>query len=674
MALLLMGATAAAQSGDLLISHQELQGIYEQKRPQLRFPLPGGLIRTFDLVENDFLPRSSFRIRSLTGRSIEDPACVANFVLTPRSVSAQIFTTGGTHYVESITRMNSVRLNFSQPGTTARVAYQCLTAIPEGEVFPGAQLAAAALPADRNVLRTFRLAPAATGEFTEFHGSKEGAILEVITAMSRANGIFTRELGISFQLVPGFEQMIFDDPETDPYSSNEPSEQLLDESQVAFDEFIGTENYDLGILLTRGLFGLAYFSSVCDPARKGMNCVGLPEPKGDAFHVNLVTHELAHQFGAKHTFNSSAGFCAPRRDGFSAFEPAAGSTLMSYASLPCGEDSFQNFHDDYFHSQSLKQILDFVNSSLASCAQVTPRNNTPPEVTTDSEIIIPTGTPFALTASGTDAENDTVFYCWEQRDLGPARTLDAPDDGEGPLFRSFPPTTNSTRIFPRLELILSGTDAPDERLPTLPRVSVFRVTVRDSHHNGAVDWADVRMQVVDTGAPFRITSHGSAQTISNTTLVQWDVAGTTNGPIFASHVGIYLSTNAGQSFDIILASSTPNDGEEEVVIPNLSAVGVRIKVQPINNIFFDINDAPLTISAGSVSSNNVVYLSAFRSAAETFTISWEAEINAEYRLEEAFTFQPDIWTEVLRTNASSTNITYERQADVNQAFYRVVRE
>lgn len=550
--------------------------------------------------------------------------------------------------------------------TRDQIDYQCLTDVGAPEL-RGASVERAT--AVKNVLRKFRLAPAATAEFTQFHGSKEKAVLEVVTAINRASGIFHRELGISFQLVPDFERMVFDDAATDPYTSNDPSERLLHEAQDAFDEIIGTQNYDVGILLTKGLYGLAYFSSVCDPAIKGSSCIGLPEPVGDAFHVNLVTHELGHQFGAKHTFNSPLGLCTERRDGWTSFEPGTGSTIMSYASLPCEGDSFQPRHDEYFHSESIKQILDFVNSASASCAQVMQGTNGAPEVNAGPEYTIPTGTPFALTATATDADGDTIYYTWEQRDLGPARALTQPDDGLGPLFRSFSPTTNATRLFPRLDRILAGSDAPEERLPSKPRTMRFRVAARDSKENGAIDWSDTQLQVIDTGAPFKITSHNSAQTLSNKTLVQWQVAGTTNAPISAGDVRILLSTNGGQSFDIVLADSTVNDGSEEVIVPAFASNNVRIKVQPGGNIFFDINDAPLTITEPPPIG---LTLNANRADNGQFQVLWSARAGTVYSLESSANLARNLWREVLRTNAAENSVQVNLPATNSHSFYRVV--
>ena len=575
-----------------LMTQDEVRAAYGNPNPTFKLPLPSGVTRTFTFSPNGLLSTNSgLPIRTLAGRATEDSLCSVDLVITPNSLFAQVFSPEGTFYLNSTpTNSGAMQLNYAFPENRAHVDYHCLTATDH--LRPQAALAESDY---KNVTRSFRLAPAATAEFTGYFRSKETAVREVVVAMSRANGIFTRELGISFQLVPGFEQMVFTNQFKDPYSANDPSETLLAEAQAAFDKFIGTENYDLGILLTRGQYGLAYFSSVGDPARKGMSCIGLPKPAGEAFHVNLVTHELAHQFGAKHTFNSPTGFCAERRDGFTAFEPGTGSTLMSYSSLPCKGDSFQPNHDPYFHSQNLKQILDFVNGNLASWTAVTPRKNTPPRVNAGPSYKIPVLTPFALTATASDAEKNSIYYCWEQRDLGPARTLNAPDNGTGPLFRSFLPSTCPTRFFPRLDRILSGGDAPEERLPSLARKMHFRVTARDSGEDGAISWADTEVEVVDTGAPFRVTSQSTPSELREKILVEWDVAGTTNPPINASHVNITLSTNAGQTFSIVLAASTPNDGNQEVRLPPIPAANARIKIQPVNNVFFDVNDAPLSL-------------------------------------------------------------------------------
>ena len=48
------------------------------------------------------------------------------------------------------------------------------------------------------------------------------------------------------------------------------------------------------------------------------------------------------------------------------------------------------------------------------------RTNHAPSVTAPAQKTIPIRTPFTLTGSGTDVDNDTLTYLWEQNDRGAA--------------------------------------------------------------------------------------------------------------------------------------------------------------------------------------------------------------------------------------------------------------
>jgi len=221
---------------------------------------------------------------------------------------------------------------------------------------------------------------------------------------------------------------------------------------------------------------------------------------------------------------------------------------------------------------------------------------------------IPSRTPFALTAIASDPDGDTLTYAWEQYDLGPATTNAtqvSTDSGSGPIIRSFPPSTSPTRIVPRLQNLLANTSVFGEILPTTTRTLNFRVTVRDGR--GGTQWsgttappvAQTQVNVVGSAGPFRVSSQNSATTWSNADqTVTWDVSGTTAAPISCANVAITLSLDGGNSFPITLLANTPNDGSQAVVVPGASTTLGRVRVACIGNIFFDINDAHITINVG----------------------------------------------------------------------------
>jgi len=64
------------------------------------------------------------------------------------------------------------------------------------------------------------------------------------TTMTRVNGIYERDLGLTMVMVPN-ESIIFlgPDPNSDPYTNNNVSA-MLGQNQQVCDDNIGTENYD----------------------------------------------------------------------------------------------------------------------------------------------------------------------------------------------------------------------------------------------------------------------------------------------------------------------------------------------------------------------------------------------------------------------------------------------
>ncbi|MGY2133455.1 reprolysin-like metallopeptidase [Hymenobacter sp. HD11105] len=568
--------------------------------PVILLPFPDGSAQRFQVTETAVmhpqLAARYSRIKTYTAQSLDDPTITASLDLTPAGFHAQILTGSSTIFIDPAAPNDTVhhRVFYRAAMRAGSAEAPCLTTIVKNK----RPVVADQLRANGNQLRTYRLAMACTGEYAAtLGGTKAAALAGVVTTINRVSGIYEQELAIRLQLVPNNDALLFLDPATDPYTNNNASA-LLEENQRTIDEIIGTSNYDLGHVFGTRVGGLAYIGVVCDAQFKAGGTTGQADPTGDAFAVDFVAHEMGHQFGANHTFNGTTGFCTSSRAAAWAYEPGSGGSIMAYAGL-CAPQNIQPSSSPYFHSRSIDQILDYAAAS-GTCAQLTPSGNQSPTVEAGGNFRIPARTPFTLTGSGSDPDGDPITYTWEQTDLGPAGAPDAPVDN-APLFRFLPPNSSPTRTFPEMASLLATTaPPPGELLPTYARRLHFRLVARDQRRPaGGTNYDTTSVAVIATAGPFVITvpTAAAAWTAGSTQQVIWDVANTDQTPISATQVSILLSTDGGLTFPTILATATPNDGAQTVLLPaGLSTTTARIKVQPTDNIFFAISPQDFTIS------------------------------------------------------------------------------
>ncbi|WP_139924339.1 reprolysin-like metallopeptidase [Hymenobacter sp. DG01] len=565
-------------------------------------PLPDGTSQRFRVAQMPVMaPALAARypdIQTYTAQGIDDPTATARLDVSPSGFHALILAADKTVYIDPAERGTDTHLVFDRRAMNrAAFPFVCATASAE-EVAPAAlsQAARAAVP-NGTTLRTYRLALACTGEYAAFHGgTKAGALAAMVTSLSRVNGIYEKELAVRMLLVENTDRLIFLDAAKDPYS-NDNGEAMLEENQYAADSLIGPSNYDIGHVFSTGGGGIALKASVCQP-EKAMGVTGSSAPRTDAFDVDYVAHEMGHQFGADHTFNSTTEFCSDNRVTASAFEPGSGSTIMAYAGI-CGADNLQPNSDAYFHSRSFDQIVAHI-TGRGNCSVNTPSGNNPPQVDAGANYAIPVRTPFVLTGSATDGNRDALTYAWEQYNLGPEGSPNAPV-ADAPIFRSFRPTASPSRTFPRLTDIINNTQTIGELLPTYGRRLIFRLVARDNRSvGGGVNYDSMHVVVVPTAGPFVVRAPNTATSwlAGAQQQVIWDVANTTQPPINATAVNILLSTDGGQTYPTVLLANTPNDGFENVTLPaGTSSSAVRVRVQASNGIFFDISDQNLTLTA-----------------------------------------------------------------------------
>ncbi len=562
----------------------------------LALPTPEGEMMHFRIWESPIMaPGLAIQfpqLKTYIGKGIEDPSALLRADVTQKGFHAMVLGRQGTWLVDPFFREASpYYVAYAKKDLDKTDSWTC--EVDDDHYHPEEIGGSRGDNPVGTELRTYRLAVAASGDYTNYHGGVDGAMAAIVTTMNRVNGVYERDLSVRMILVDSNHLVIFTNPNTDPYSGG--NGQRMNQNQGVMDEYIGNANYDIGHIFDQSSGGIANLRSVCDFQDKAKGFTGRPDPVGDPFDIDYVAHEMGHQFGANHTFNNCGG------QGPQPYEPGSATTIMGYAGL-CGSNNIAPNSDDHFHVASYDEMAQFtLFGGGDNCPIKTPTDNTPPIVDAGpSGYIIPIATPFELTASAIDAEGDSLTYCWEEYDLGPSTPLGQPE-GNAPAFRSLPPSPSPTRVFPRMINVLNNTTTISEVLPTYSRGMTFRVTVRDNHgFGGGVDWEKMTMNATEEAGPFRVLSQSSATnwTAGSYVAIEWDVANTNQAPVNATEVNIFLSDEGGYNYPTTLAENVANDGYEIVYIPeDIAGENFRVKVKGAGNVFFDLNNAPISIQA-----------------------------------------------------------------------------
>ncbi len=603
----------------LLSAPHEDQVSAKNSKYYLELPAPDGTMMKFSIVESPIfepgLAEKFPNIKTYLGQGITDGTASVRLDISPSGFHAMIRSQKGTIYIDPYSQHNTeysisyFRKDFQEQGGRSFVCDSenelIVGSIPQiAPISPEDQGTTAELTIPTGTeLRKYRLALAAVGEYTVFHGGTVPlALAAMTTAINRVNEIYENDIAVRFILIANTNILIETNPLTDPYT-NGTTNIMINEAQAEITTAIGSSNFDIGHLFGKDIGGLAQVSSVCNDSGKARSVAGHFNPVGDPF-VDVVCHEIGHQFGALHAQNNT---CA--RSAISAYEVASGSTIMSYAGVCV--PNLQNSGDLLFNSFSYEQMQNFIDGNGSTCAETIPTTNNSPVA--DAGIggyIIPISTPFELTGTGTDVDGDTLTYLWEQHDLGP-ETVTAADvnnpTGNAPIFRIWTPTEDPTRVFPRIQDLVNNTTSFGETLPTYSRSLQFRFVVRDNHAGtGGLDYDSLNLSVVATAGPFVVNDLNGGEIVAEneTVTINWNVANTDIAPVNCSQVSIFLSTDAGFTYPITLATNEPNDGTADVTIPlgilptGVTSLGTcRIKIKAQNNVFFDISNGNFAITS-----------------------------------------------------------------------------
>jgi len=644
----------------------------------IEVPLPSGELIELELFEYSMMePELAAQfsyIKTYKAVGKTDKSITGRFDITPKGFSGIVSTLGETYYFDPV----HSDITQQRYQTYARSAYvknsnnSIFTCSVKHEPDLLSKLSAkpeiSAAQISGSKLHTYRLAMAATGEYTAFHGGTVNAgQAAIVTAINRINEIYAREIAVQYTLIANNSALVYTNAGTDPYSSNDDNA-ILDENQTNIDNIIGSNNYDIGHVFTRRDSGLAQLAAPCDEF-KAMGVTGSSSPSGDTFWVDFVAHEIGHQMGANHTFNGNQASCqGTTRSSTDAYEPGSGSTIMAYAGI-CGSDNIANNSDDYFHTNSLEEIAAFTSGDGSSCGTHIDQSNQIPTANAGNDYTIPQQTPFELTGSGTDGDNDTLTYNWEQHDLGDA-SAPGIDNGIGPIFRSFDPSTNPVRTVPLLSTLMSNSAPPTGSvLPSTNRSLNFRLTVRDG--NGAVTSDDAQLTVTTTSGPFAVTSHTSNTNWPKSTnkTITWNVASTNNAPVSCATVDILFSTDNGATFATTITEGTGNDGTQSVSIPNLDTSQGRIKIKCSDNIFFNLSSGKITTDTPVNSAPTVSDFSFTVNDGEANNDQFSASDADDNDLTFSIVSQPTQGT----LSISGDSYTYTANADVSGADSFVVK-
>lgn len=548
-------------------------------------------------------------IRTFSGVSQQNPDLTCRITLSRRGLHVQYHHSGGIYSLDPTPDGTGYQLETDSPV----MPFGCQLLTPPGS---GREAAVTQWYSYGGTMREYKLALLLTHEFYVQNGNTDASVEAAIQQLiNDINGFYTRTLSIRFTLVSPLNNAaihFYHQPDATLAENATPVAnrlryQSLDDAMAIIPTDFGAGNYDLAHVIHNSGGGIAYLNSACVNQYKAGGWSGVSSVNG---FQRVFIHEMGHKLGTPHTFNGVGQYCTSQRSYSNAYEPGSGASIMAYPGLCDASQNLINTGNiNFFHVRSVYNIASFV--ATTGCAVTSATGNQTPQANGGPDYVIPRQTPFVLTGSATDADGDPLTYNWEQYDISytnagalgsiaGANGKAAVNDVAAPLFRSYAPSTSTSRTFPSLPYVLGpNPDQSGEALSAVGRTMHFRFTAYDNKATGgSVGMDDVNVVVDSLSGPFRLTSQNTATLwqANGPATITWDVSRTNLSPISCANVKISFSTDGGLTYPIILAAGTPNDGSEVITIPNLATTTGRIKVEAVGNIFFDVNDRNISIT------------------------------------------------------------------------------
>ncbi len=495
--------------------------------------------------------------------------------------------------------------------------------------------------------RTFKIVLSTMVEFGEYYINTAGAVtdLEKRTAIAAElnnivldlNDFYEGQLGIDFELHIVDDLLYIDSGSaTYPYHAltiPPPVGQefavmntIIDSiSQNDFNSKIPIGDYSIGHVLGGYYAGGLTKLGVAGGVRKAeaITCSATPTQGRFGLFNYVLAHEIGHMFSAGHTFSNSVN-----NNSINSMEPDAGSSVMGY-----GFDVSPKMYFNYISIKFILKLIDLFPTPPFPGMTIETIGTQIPLADAGNDHTIPKGTAYKLTGGITNTITsgpNNLFYNWEQQDPvweGPVNNIIdrgnfGPNYTYGAQSKSYLQTdTGDIRHIPILSRVISGdltytssgSDSilePIDTVSNVARTLTWGFSVKNGElgtdtengtdlENVVLTYDSMTITVTDD-LPFQVGSITNSWTPGDTETVTWTVGSTNSPPINVSEVNIKLSVDGGLTYPHSLVSNGSNNGTATFTVPYISPTTIttaRVIVEPVDNIFFAINDSDFSINS-----------------------------------------------------------------------------
>lgn len=212
----------------------ELDGDRVSQEISLKVPMPDGTFKTFMVYESptmmEEISEKYPNIKSYKGYGRSNDYENLRISLNKKGFYAAIRTVNGTVYIDPYStnttteyisyfvKDHEVQLESHQMACgTSQDPESILDELKDIEI-QGGQETNVTLRGNNIPLRQYRLAVACTGEFGQIRSDIEEVLADINTTVTRLNQIFENDLSIRMILVDRNDEIIYDNPQTDPYA------------------------------------------------------------------------------------------------------------------------------------------------------------------------------------------------------------------------------------------------------------------------------------------------------------------------------------------------------------------------------------------------------------------------------------------------------------------------